>query len=160
MQQTWVRSLVREDPLEKEMAVHSSILAWRIPWTEQGYSPEVAKSQRDLVTKWQQEQQNTAVEREIRFKIWFPPCLQSRGEQITVFEVYLVDSLCHYLINNNHFSLTCFTVGFSFRCNWKAPGEISSRARIIHEHFFMQILDFLDHGDPQCQRLSKFLHLP
>ena len=31
---TWVRSLGREDPLEKEMAIHSSILAWRIPWTE------------------------------------------------------------------------------------------------------------------------------
>ena len=35
MQETWVRSLGREDPLEKEMAAHSSILAWRIPWTEE-----------------------------------------------------------------------------------------------------------------------------
>ena len=34
MRETWVRSLGREDPLEKEMATHSSILAWRIPWTE------------------------------------------------------------------------------------------------------------------------------
>ena len=34
MWETWVRSLGREDPLEKEMATHSSILAWRIPWTE------------------------------------------------------------------------------------------------------------------------------
>ena len=34
MRETQVRSLVREDPLEKEMATHSSILAWRIPWTE------------------------------------------------------------------------------------------------------------------------------
>ena len=33
MQETWVRSLGWEDPLEKEMATHSSILAWRIPWT-------------------------------------------------------------------------------------------------------------------------------
>ena len=31
----WVRSLGLEDPLEKEMATHSSILAWRIPWTEE-----------------------------------------------------------------------------------------------------------------------------
>ena len=30
----WVQSLGQEDPLEKEMATHSSILAWRIPWTE------------------------------------------------------------------------------------------------------------------------------
>jgi len=35
MQETWVRFLGREDPLEKEMAIHSSILAWKIPWTEE-----------------------------------------------------------------------------------------------------------------------------
>ena len=35
MKETWVLSLVQEDPLEKEMATHSSILAWRIPWTEE-----------------------------------------------------------------------------------------------------------------------------
>ena len=35
MQETWVQSLGREDPLEKEMATHSSNLAWKIPWMEQ-----------------------------------------------------------------------------------------------------------------------------
>ena len=35
MWETWVRSLGWEDPLEKEMATHSSILAWEIPWTEE-----------------------------------------------------------------------------------------------------------------------------
>ena len=35
VQETWVRSLGWEDPLEKEMATHSSILAWKIPWTEE-----------------------------------------------------------------------------------------------------------------------------
>ena len=35
MQETWVRSLGWEDPLEEEMAAPSSILAWRIPWTEE-----------------------------------------------------------------------------------------------------------------------------
>ena len=35
MQETWVRFLGWEDPLEKEMSTHSSILAWRIPWTEE-----------------------------------------------------------------------------------------------------------------------------
>ena len=34
MQETWVQSLGQEDPPEKEMATHSSILSWRIPWTE------------------------------------------------------------------------------------------------------------------------------
>ena len=35
MRETWVQSLGQEDPLEKEMATHSSILAWRISWTEE-----------------------------------------------------------------------------------------------------------------------------
>ena len=35
MWETWVRSLGQEDPLEKEMATHSSMLAWEIPWTEE-----------------------------------------------------------------------------------------------------------------------------
>ena len=34
MLETWVRSLSQEDPLEKGMAIHFSILTWRIPWTE------------------------------------------------------------------------------------------------------------------------------
>ena len=41
MQETWVQSLGREDLLEKEMATHSSTLAWKTPWTEElvGFSP-------------------------------------------------------------------------------------------------------------------------
>ena len=44
MQETWVRSLNQENPLEKGMATHSSIFAWRIPWIEvsvQGVLPTV-----------------------------------------------------------------------------------------------------------------------
>ena len=45
MQETWVQSLGWEDPLEKEMSAHSSIIAWKIPWTlEHG----VAKSRTQL----------------------------------------------------------------------------------------------------------------
>ena len=36
MQETWLHSLGGEDPLEKGMATHSSIFAWRFPWTEEG----------------------------------------------------------------------------------------------------------------------------
>ena len=35
MQETWIRSLGWEDPMEEEMATHSGTLAWRIPWTEE-----------------------------------------------------------------------------------------------------------------------------
>ena len=44
-QESGVRSLGREDPLEKEMATHSTILAWRIPWTEEPVGPQSVGSQ-------------------------------------------------------------------------------------------------------------------
>ena len=46
MQETQVRSLGGEDPLEKEMATHSSTLAWRIPWTEERDSLQSMEMQR------------------------------------------------------------------------------------------------------------------
>ena len=52
MQETWVQALGQGDLLEKEMVIHSSILAWRIPWTEESGnpidSPWITKSQRLL----------------------------------------------------------------------------------------------------------------
>ena len=46
MQETWVRSLGREDSLEKEMAIHSRTIAWKIPWTEEPGSLQSMGSQR------------------------------------------------------------------------------------------------------------------
>ena len=46
MQETWVRFLGWEDPLEKGMATYSSILAWRIPWTEEAGGLQSVGSQR------------------------------------------------------------------------------------------------------------------
>ena len=46
VQETWVRSLGQEDLLEKEMATHSSILAWEIPWTEEPGGLQSSGSQR------------------------------------------------------------------------------------------------------------------
>ena len=46
MQETWIQSLGQEDPLEKGMATHSSILAWEIPWTEEPGGLQSMGSQR------------------------------------------------------------------------------------------------------------------
>ena len=57
MQETSVEPLGQEDPLEKKMATHSSILAWEMPWTEEPGGLQFLRSQRvrhDLVTKQQQ----------------------------------------------------------------------------------------------------------
>ena len=58
MQETWIRSLGWEDPLEKEMATFSSILTWEIPWTEelgrlQCVGLQESDTTHDLVTKQQ-----------------------------------------------------------------------------------------------------------
>ena len=47
MWETWLQSLGWEDPLEEEMTIHSSILAWRIPWTEEPGGLQSRGSQRD-----------------------------------------------------------------------------------------------------------------
>ena len=46
MQEAWVQSLAQEDPLEKGMAIHSSILTWRIPWTKEPVGLQSMESQR------------------------------------------------------------------------------------------------------------------
>ena len=46
MRETWVQSLGREDALEEDMATHPSILAWRIPWTEEAGGLQSMGSQR------------------------------------------------------------------------------------------------------------------
>ena len=46
VRETWVRSLGQEDPLEKEMATHSSTIAWKIPWTEEAGRLQSLGSQR------------------------------------------------------------------------------------------------------------------
>ena len=50
MWQTWVQSPGQEDPLEKGMATHSNILAWRIPWTEEPERPQSTGSQKSDTT--------------------------------------------------------------------------------------------------------------
>ena len=52
MRETWVRSLDWKDPLEKEMATHSGILAWGIPWTEEpGRLKSMGLQESDTATK-------------------------------------------------------------------------------------------------------------
>ena len=56
MQETWVQTLAQEDPLEKEIAIQSSFLAWEIPWTEEAgriQSTGLLRIIHDLATKQQ-----------------------------------------------------------------------------------------------------------
>ena len=53
-QEVWVQCLGGEDPLEKEMATHSSILIWEIPWTEEPGEPQSTGSKESDMTEHQQ----------------------------------------------------------------------------------------------------------
>ena len=56
--ETWLQSLGQEDPLEKEMATHSSILAWRIPWTEEpGGLPSMRSQESDMTERLKRERE-------------------------------------------------------------------------------------------------------
>ena len=52
MRETWIRSWGQEDPLEKEMAIHSSIIAWKIPWTEEpGRLQSMGRKESDMTER-------------------------------------------------------------------------------------------------------------
>ena len=78
VQETQVGSLGQEDPLEKEMATHSTILAWEIPWTKEPDGLQAMRSQRVrhyLATKQQQSFVNTVVH--VLYQICFPKVFPS-----------------------------------------------------------------------------------
>ena len=103
----WVWSLGWEDPLEKEMATHSSILAWRIPWTEgPGGLPSIG-SQRvrhDWSNLAQQNTERGAHEREQmkdvkeKEKEWLFPCQYLLCHSSFIFALYQWDPVLHFLL--------------------------------------------------------------
>ena len=79
MQEMWVQSLGREDPLEKGMATHSSILSWRIPWTEEAGRLQSLGSQRvgqDLVTEQQEVSKDKITEFKLKLYLLSPRYLR------------------------------------------------------------------------------------
>ena len=95
MQVTWVRSLGWEDPLEKEMATYSSILAWKIPWTEEPDRLQSMRSQR-VAQDWATSLSFTFYENlvpwpgvEPRPQQWKPQVLTARLPEISPKQTFL-----------------------------------------------------------------------
>ena len=84
MQETWVLSLGREDPLVKEMATHSSILAWRILWTEEpaGYSP-LGCNESD--TTYQLNNNNFYLSQQMATQCYFIPWMTPQSPRNQIF---------------------------------------------------------------------------
>ena len=72
MQETWVRPLGGEDPLEKEMSTHSTIVAWKIPWIEEPSGLQSMGSQRvDLTEQLNKNNNNHFLRLHCGFFVWF-----------------------------------------------------------------------------------------
>ena len=86
MQEAWVQSLGQEDPLEKEMAIHSSILAWRIPWTEEAGRLQSMGSQASDTTERLNHHHHHIVE------LWRTPCQTIRNNKNKKIVIIFLDS--------------------------------------------------------------------
>ena len=89
MQETRVRSLGQEDPLEKEMATHSSILAWKIPWMEPGRLQSMGSQKvgHDWATSLHF---NREIGRRVRLGFWFPWPLTCRTAESLHWRTWLL----------------------------------------------------------------------
>ena len=87
MQETWVWSLGQEDPLEKEMATHSRILAWKIPWTEEPDGLQSMGSQKlDMTEHTQKYLENTQII--IAFMLFLSDSSYHLGMEKVTFEYF------------------------------------------------------------------------
>ena len=90
VQETRIQSLGREDPLEKGMATHSSILSWRIPWTEEAGRLQSMGSQRfgqDLMTEQQQVSEDKIAEFKLKLYLLSPRYLSlGPGVRMALFK--------------------------------------------------------------------------
>jgi len=126
-QETWVQSLGGVDSLEKEMATHCSIFAWRIPWTEKPSRLQSMGSQRvrqDWMTNT-----FTTILHDVRLvecedvepqtqRIWF--CLSTNGESWTSFSCYMEKDVFYVLYFWHRYNVCMFNYFWYHTCQrWK-----------------------------------------
>ena len=118
MQELWVQSLDREDPLEKETATHSSILACEIPWTEEPGGLESMRSQRDGHS-WEVEHAAGSVQ---NLLLYWPPIAMNRPVEDLKLFCFFFNSLIQstssffFLINLNFFLKSLLNLLHYFFC--------------------------------------------
>ena len=118
-QKTWVQSLGWEDPLEKETVIHSSILAWRIPWTEEPGGLQSMQLQRvgnDLVTSTGVYHTATWISHRYTYVTpsWTPSHLPSHPIPLGCPRALTLGDLLH--VSNLHWSSILHMVIHMFQC--------------------------------------------
>ena len=137
MRETWVRSLGRKDPLEKEMAIHSSTIAWKIPWTEEPGRLQSMGSQR-VGPDWA-----TSL---------------SLSEFITsTFTSSCICELCVCMLSHVQLFVTLWTVACQAPCSWNSPGNNTGvGCHALLQGIFLTPRIFMTQGPNQC--VLHFLH--
>ena len=151
-QKMWVRSLGQEDPLEKEMATHSKILAWAIPWTEELQSMGSQRVAHDLVIK--QEVTSKACWLEVTEEYWLRGLSQpGSGTELCNLEKNYLPSLCLFLVIIERINLILPFLGLlrksCERCMWKYLANYKAQHRCGELSVFISSLSNL---------LRKFLN--
>ena len=149
MQETWAWSLGREDPLEQEMATHSSILACRIPWTEESGELQSTGSQRithDWVTNTYSESFPTIIT--INLRIFYPLTSKKPRQSFSIsapHPTYPPPTL------GNHWSIASMDLpilGISYKENHITCGP-------LHPFFFFFFFVFFYKGKWKVKSLSR-----
>ena len=113
MQEIWVQFLDWKDPLEKEMTIHSSILAWGIPWTEEPgglYSPRGHKELN--TTKWLHFHFGDIFHHPFKLKTTIYPTLEKSENEVTSEVTFINQPPMFYSSNTTHLNLS-FSSTFS-----------------------------------------------
>ena len=113
VQETWVQFLDWEDPLEKETAIHCSILAWEIPWTEE---PGQLQSM-ELQKSWTRLSNAAAATTEVNWRNWTREILVIMSSNILFLSIFSFPSgtsiICKYLLSHSVVSNSCNTMDCS-----------------------------------------------
>ena len=150
MHETWVQSLSWEDPLEKEMATHSSILAWKIPWTKEPGRLQSLGSQR-VGHDWA-----TSLHFISLHLYCMSPPVHPYGTAYSSFSIMssltfrllyrlltlcMIPSCCCFccqqVCQTLHYPIDCSMLGFPLTISWSLPKFLSIISVIPSNHFIL-----------------------
>ena len=156
MQETWVRSLDRKDPLEKEMATHSHILAWKIPWTEETGGLLSTGLQR-VGNNWATKQQKTS-----KTEVYYQGFSFNRVFRFLFSEVMLKKRPVHStagLIHHEKWRWRSFSHVWLFATPWTVACQAPLPMGILQARILEWVAVSSSKGSSQCRDQTQVSHI-